>query len=174
MSPAWRVAVLITLAAGAWALKRHYADSHVEALRYILAPTSKLVSWLTGVSFEFEYGVGYLSKDRLFAIAKPCAGVNFMVAAWALLGFVLSRRARDFVSGIAVLVESLVLAYAAALVANAARIALALKLDEHVVVSDFWTPARIHRVLGIVVYFGGLALLQGAATRRVTAARCST
>jgi exosortase K len=171
---AWRVAVLAVVLAGLWLLKRHYARSSLDGLVFVLSPTATLVTLLTGVRFEMETGVGYLSHDRLFAIAAPCAGINFMIAAWALLAFLLSCRSRDLATSVEVIALSLAIAYAATVVVNATRIALALSLAAHPIASDFWTAGRAHRVLGIVVYFGGLLLLQSAAVRAIASRRWSS
>ncbi len=164
----WRVAVLVVVGAGLWALKRLYADASVHGLVFVLGPTAKLVTLASGVRFDLESGAGYLSHARLFAIGKPCAGLNFMVAAWALLAYALSRLARDLASSAGVVAASLALSYVAAVLVNALRIVLALSLALHPVASEFWTAARVHRALGIVVYFGGLAVLHAAVTRALS------
>jgi exosortase K len=155
----WRAAALLAVGLGAWGLKRHYAQSSTDGLLFILAPTERLVALASGTRFEYETGIGYLNRDSFFAIAKPCAGVNFMLAAWLMLGFVLAARARDGVSTAKAFGTSLALSYLASIVVNAARILLALELAAHPFVSDFWTAGRVHRVEGIVVYFAGLAIL---------------
>ena len=51
------------------------------------------------------------------------------------------------------------------MVANTARVAVALWLAGHPYASDFWTPARVHRFEGIAVYFGMLAALPAVVQR---------
>lgn len=169
----WRAAALVAVGAGLWLLKRHYAQSSIDGLVFILAPTAKLVTLVSGVRFDLEAGIGYLSHDHLFAIAKPCAGINFMVAAGAMLGLVFSRRACDVATACAAVAASFAVAYAASVLVNAARILVALPLAEHPLVSEFWTAARVHRALGITVYFGGLALLHALASRAAAPRRCA-
>jgi exosortase K len=168
----WRGTALVAVAAGLWLLKRHYADSSVDRLVFILAPTAKLVSVATGVGFDLESGIGYLSHDHYFAIAKPCAGINFMVAAGALLGLVFSRRVCNIATACLAVVAAFGVAYAASIIVNATRIVLAMPLAQHPLASHFWTAGRVHRALGIAVYFGGLALLQLAAIRATADRRC--
>jgi exosortase K len=169
----WRAAALLVVGGGLLMLKQHYAHSSIEGLVFILSPTARLVTLLSGVRFDLESGIGYLSHDRLFAIAKPCAGVNFMVAAAALLGFVFSRRAFDLASTCVSVGATFAVSYAASVLVNAVRIAVAMRLAAHPLASEFWTAARVHRVLGIIVYFGGLAFLQAAAARATAPRRCS-
>ena len=84
----WPRAVLI-----AWGLKRHYADARADDLLWILSPTARLVGATTGATFVMQPGEGYFSRERLFLIEKSCAGINFMIAAFAMLVFALVHRA---------------------------------------------------------------------------------
>ena len=59
---------LIVIAAAvliAWGVKRHYADAGAEDLKWILRPTTGLVSVVTGERFTWQAGEGYVSRDRL-------------------------------------------------------------------------------------------------------------
>ena len=152
----WAAAlVLLTI----WGLKRYYADARVDDLRWILSPTTRIVEAVTGAAFVFERGEGYLSRDRLFLIEKSCAGINFMIAAFGMSAFVLCRRAGSMAACAAAIGESVLVSYAAAVVVNAVRIAVALWLVAHPIAATGLTAAEVHRLEGIVVYFGGLVLL---------------
>jgi hypothetical protein len=65
--------------------------------------------------------------------------------------------------------------YVAAVVVNAVRIVFALSLRSVDLAAGWWTDARIHRLEGIAVYFGGLLVLHFAvrslARVRASAAR---
>jgi len=156
----------------AWGVKRHYADAAVEDLTWILRPTTDFVSMATGERFMWQAGEGYASRNRLFLVEKSCAGINFMIAAFGMLAIALAHRARPGGSAFAILGGSLVAGYATAVPINAVRIAIAMWLAAHPDVLPGLTPADVHRVEGIIVYFGGLVLLHEAATqfdRRVLA-----
>src|SRR6185503_6302582 len=122
-------AVLIAIIV--WRLKRYYADARVDDLRWILDPTTRVVAALTGARFEWEAGQGYFSRERLFVIAKVCAGINFLIAAFGMTAWMLARRVVSAASLAAVLTVSLLIAYSAAVVVNAARISFALWLTAH-------------------------------------------
>lgn len=154
-----RAAVLAAIAVLMFFLKRHYATAAAEDLRWILWPTSGMVGVLSGAAFEFEPGAGYLSRERLFLIEKSCAGVNFMIAALGLIGFALSRHAGGGRRAVWIVACSLALGYVAAVLVNAARILVALRLASADLAWGWWTAARIHRLEGIAVYFAGLLLL---------------
>src|ERR1043165_6775548 len=80
------VAQLALVRLCALGLKSYYATATPDELRWILAPTTWLVSLMSGRSFEFESFTGYMSSDRRFVIAVSCAGVNFLITAFLMLG----------------------------------------------------------------------------------------
>lgn len=154
-----KLCVLVGVVLIAWGLKRHYADARADELWWILQPTARLVGTVTGVAFTAAPGEGYVSRERLFLIEKSCAGINFMMAAFAMVVFASWRRVRSGVSGLAVLTAGLAAGYVAALLVNATRITLAMWLAGHQVTFATLTPADVHRIEGIAVYFSGLVLL---------------
>jgi exosortase K len=151
--------MLTVIALSLWGLKRHYATAEVGELAWILKPVASLSTLVSGTTFEWEPGSGYLSRERLFLIAKPCAGVNFMLAAFGMVGFLLSARALSWRKGAILTAQSLALGYAATVLANTLRIVVALWLALHPVATRWWTAARVHRLEGITVYFGVLVAL---------------
>jgi exosortase K len=78
-------AQLLLVALCALALKFYYSTATPDELRWILAPTTLLVELLSREQFEFESYAGYMSSDRSFVIAVPCAGVNFLITAFLML-----------------------------------------------------------------------------------------
>lgn len=154
-----KICVVICALLIAWALKRHYADARADDLDWILSPTARLVGVVTGQRFTLQPGEGYFSRDRLFLIEKSCAGINFMVAAFGMVMFALLHRVGSGMSAARVLGVSLLAAYAAAVLVNAARITVAVWLAAHPGALSAFSAADVHRVEGIAVYFGGLVLL---------------
>ena len=154
-----KLCVVLIAAAAIWGMKRYYSDASAGDLWWILSPAARLAGAVTGTTFAFAPGEGYVSGDRLFLIEKSCAGINFMIAAFGMLTFALLHRAEHSMSGARVLTVSLLASYGAAVLVNASRIAIALWLAAHPVAISTLTAAEIHRVEGIAVYFGGLVLL---------------
>lgn len=148
----------------AWALKRHYSEARADDLLWILTPTAQLVGVITGSPFTLQPGEGYLSRERLFLIEKSCAGVNFMLAAFGMLVFTLFHRVRTVASAGRVIGVSLLAGFTAAVVVNAVRIAMAMWLVAHPIGLPM-SGAALHRLEGILVYFGALVLLYEAAQR---------
>jgi exosortase K len=154
-----KLAVLTLAALVMWRMKRYYADARVDDLRWILSPTTRLVTALTGVRFGWEPGEGYFSSERLFLIEKVCAGINFMIAALGMVVCVLICRMRSWLDAALVVVVSVAASYSAAVIVNAVRIAAAMWLAARAFRVMWMTAGQIHRLEGIVFYFGGLVLL---------------
>jgi exosortase K len=148
------IAILI-----AWGLKRHYADAQPDDLSWILGPTARLVRATTGEAFVMQPGEGYFSRERLFLIEKSCAGINFMIAAFAMLVFALFHRVESRVDAMRVLGASLLASYTAAVLVNTVRITVAMWLAAHPATLSSFSAADVHRIEGITVYFAGLVLL---------------
>jgi exosortase K len=148
---------LATILAIALALKYHYSIATAGGLRWILEPTRLMVESVTSHTFRFEPYAGYLSDDRSFLIAASCAGVNFLIIAFVMLnGGQLLRERKLTWTHIGL---SLPVAYLATLVANTVRIAVALHMQEYDVRIGSFSEEEIHRLEGIVVYFGFLLVL---------------
>ena len=150
----WFALVLLVI----WAMKRYYSSASVDDLWWILSPTAGLAGGTTA-AFVAEPGAGYLSRERLFLIEKSCAGLNFMIAAFAMLAFTFRRRVTSVSSGAILLAGGLLTAYSATVIVNATRITIAMRLMAHPLAASRLTPAQSHRVEGIIVYFAGLLLL---------------
>jgi exosortase K len=159
-----KLCVLALTALVIWGMKRHYADARADDLWWILTPTTRVVGAMTGAAFVAVPSEGHVSHERLFVIEKSCAGINFQVAAFGMLVIALLHRVGSRLSGLWVLGASLLASYGAAIVVNAVRITIAMWLADRPTLWAF-TPAQVHRLEGIVVYFGGLVLLYELARR---------
>jgi exosortase K len=154
----WITQCLLVLVA-AFALKLHYSTASADQLRWILAPTAALVELVSGAAFEFESHAGYISRERGFLIANSCAGVNFLIAAFLMLSMrkLLGDRSKGMAWGF--IPTAALIAYSATLVANTARITIALLLRQSSVQIGWLNPDQLHRFEGVFVYFGFLLLL---------------
>src|SRR5688500_5819406 len=149
------LAQLVVVLGSALALKYHYSTSSVNDLRWVLAPTTFLVECLTGRQFVFDSQAGYMSDDHTFLIAASCSGVNFLIISFLMLS--LGRIWRDGALGWQFLLVSFVVAYLSTLIANTMRIVAALNSQNF---ETRWLGrGELHRVEGIVIYFGSLLLL---------------
>ena len=156
--------LLVLLAAGS--LKLYYSAASVNDLGWILWPTTRLTELVTGTQFEFESYAGYMSSDRTFLIAPSCSGVNFLIAAFVMLSF--SRLWPGRRQGISwgFLPAAAALAYVATIVANTVRISSAMWLNASRPDIAGMGRDELHRLDGILIYFGSLLLLYVVTQRR--------
>jgi exosortase K len=145
--------------------KLWYRQADFDQLRWVLEPTARLASWMSGIAFELEPHHGYLSRAARFEIVPACAGVNFMIALFLSLvvAVVLAGGSRGRTP--ARLVTCAPAAAGVTILANGTRLALAVRL--HVASFAFGPldPGRIHHVEGTLVYFTFLMLTYAIALR---------
>lgn len=154
----WSAQLLVVVLC-ALALKLYYSTATPDELRWILAPTTVLVELLSGRSFTFESYTGYMSNDHRFVIAVSCAGVNFLLTAFLMLGLRRLWRERFQAVSWSFLPVTAVVAYVTTVIANTVRICIALEIQRHEVQVSGLSANQLHRLEGIVVYFGFLLLL---------------
>jgi exosortase K len=158
--PSWKCyAQLVAVVLCAAATKLYYSRASVDGLAWILAPTASLVELITGTQFTFESHAGYMSDDHSFLIAAPCSGVNFLITAFLALslGKLWRDRTRNLPWGFIPTIA--LVAYLTAIVANTVRISTALRLRWLSTELSWLGPEEVHRLEGILVYFGFLLLL---------------
>ncbi|MCI0664402.1 MAG: exosortase K [Acidobacteria bacterium] len=154
-----RIAQCLLVLVCAFTLKLYYSTASADNLRWILAPTTTLVELLSGASFEFESRAGYISRERGFLIANSCSGVNFLITAFLMLSIrkLLGDRSKN--PGWGFIPTAAAIAYLVTLVANTARISIALRLRQMPADAALLSPDQLHRFEGVFIYFGFLLLL---------------
>lgn len=150
--------VALAALGAAYAVKRFYSTATAGELRLVLAPTTWLVERVGGHRFDWT-SAGYLSAEADFLVAPACAGLNFLVVAFSALVLGFARPARPPWQNGAVLLASAAAAAAATVLANALRILVAIPLWTHRVALGPLTNARLHELVGVVVFLGMLLLL---------------
>jgi exosortase K len=154
-----RIAQLVVVLLCAFTLKLFYSAASANQLRWILAPTTAFVELISGTAFEFESHAGYISPDRRFLIAPSCAGVNFLITAFLMLSVRKLLRAQTGNIAWVFIPAAFLIAYGVTLVANTARISLALRLQRVPAGIGWLNPEQLHRFEGIFIYFGFLLML---------------
>ncbi len=159
----WQLAAVVIAVAVVIAGKQYYRDATAADLRWILAPTARLVSWVSDAAFRYEAGAGYVDPEVGFIIAPVCAGINFALAAFlalALGGLPGMTSARTTAARLA---GAGVLALAATVVVNTIRIAIAIAIRRGTIDVGGLDRAALHQQLGVAVYLGGLCALYAVA-----------
>jgi exosortase K len=137
----------------AFGLKHHYSIASSDDLDWILRPTAQLVSHISGLEFEQETQTGYINREYRMIIAPACAGVNFLIIAFCMAVFSYIHYFNQTKRKLTWLFSSIVGAYLVTLIVNTLRILIAIYFHESHVSFGWFTPARLHRVEGIVIYF---------------------
>lgn len=140
--------ILIT----AWALKSHYSRAGSDELKWILLPVARMVEWVSASTFVYESATGYIDRSRQIIIAPGCAGVNFMIVTLCMTGFRVLPLSRTHSDRLAWFGFSIASAYLLTIIANTLRIVIATGLYQVDIYGPWVTPARVHRLSGIVVY----------------------
>lgn len=150
-------------------VKLFYSQADADELKWILAPTSRWVSILSGISFEYMAHTGFVNHDIRFIIASSCSGIQFMLIAAATLIFSFVHRAggADGTGHMAVGIRwtafSVVSAYLFTILVNGLRIMLSIYIPGPLEMPGLdlgWlTPSSLHTLIGTVTYFSSLLVL---------------
>src|SRR2546423_13271314 len=123
-----QLAQFLVIVFSAWSLKWFYSTATVDQLRWILWPTTKLVELVTGAQFEFESRAGYMNSEHTFLIAASCAGVNFLIIVFVMLGLRKLWKDRSEKTPWRFIPVAAGLAFIATIITNTVRISLALQM----------------------------------------------
>jgi exosortase K len=159
----WQLAGIATALVVVAFAKQYYRGASAGELGWILAPTARLVSALSGTRFVYEAGVGWVDRGATFVIAPACAGVNFAIAGFLALVLGWLGGMRSGRTLLARLAGAAALAYGATLVVNTLRIVIAIALHRGTIDVGGLDHAEVHRFEGIVVYLAGLCALYALA-----------
>lgn len=154
------LAAFVTLACGYW-LKLSYSRAGADALSWVLTP-SAFIAQLAGVPLVPEPGAGYISRSVHMVVGPACAGVNFLLASWLALYVSVQSRIKP-TRLLAASALCFVAAYLITIAMNGLRITLAAQLFSLDIYNDVWSKARVHRLLGVVLYSSALLGLCSAA-----------
>jgi exosortase K len=157
----------------AFALKRYYSLAEADSLVWILVPTARCVELVTGIPFVFEKSVGFLNLDHRAIIAPACAGINFMIIVFCMIGFSLLRSGRDGKSRLFFIPVALGAAYVLTTLVNSLRISLAVYLYDTDLHFGWFTQERVHQLEGTLVYFISLCSIYAVLTHVVRRIRIS-
>jgi len=145
----------IVLAVG---LKYHYSVASTVDLIWVLRPTAILVEIITGHSYIFEKGAGFINKEIGIIIAKSCAGVNFLIMVFGLSVSTLIHHLKSSLAKYLIFLGSLLWAYVLTILVNAIRIIGAIGLFQMEGNILWLDKADLHRLQGIFFYFAFLCL----------------
>lgn len=139
-------------------IKRYYSHAGSDELRWILAPVAYIVDLCSDLAFTYEPASGFIDRVQGIIIAPGCSGINFLIITLCMTAYLTLARFPPKSGRLAWLGFSMATAYIFTIVANTTRIAIAIGLYQLDIYGGWLTPARVHRLAGILVY---LFLLYG-------------
>lgn len=150
--------------------KYYYSKAGSHDLLWLLSPTARLVTALSGIVFTYIPRTGYVSHAYQFIIAGSCSGFQFMTIASAMLFFSFLPRMETRTKGAVWLGAAVMLSYIYTVFINSWRILVSVRLPLYLRKRGFFyafgtwlTPERLHTVIGIFIYFSSLLVLYAAA-----------
>lgn len=140
-----------------------YADKAAcEELLWILKPTAWWAGILSGHSFIYEPGVGYVNHSLRFIIAPACAGLRFWMIASLMLICSFVHRMDSQRKKLCWTLLCLPFSCLATVFVNGIRIALSLALPQLLRALEqgkLLTQGQLHTAIGTAIYFLSLLLL---------------
>lgn len=144
-----------------------------DAFIWILAPTSRWVSILSGIPFEYLPHTGYINHFYRFVIAPACSGIRFMLITFLMLIFSFLHPASALAKEASIKKSylwfgfSMLFSYAAAIFVNGIRISASIYfpiiLENAGIIGGWLTQDKLHTIIGTLTYFSFLCILYPAA-----------
>lgn len=147
-------------------IKYFFKNAGSDELRWLLAPTTRLVTLLCGIPFAYVPNAGYVNHSLRFLIAPSCCGIQFMLITMVMLIFSFIHRmgnergALNKQKKLCWMLASIVSAYLLTVLVNAMRIVLAIDIPAFLEATKLQglcgTPEQLHTTIGVCVYFTSL------------------
>ena len=165
-------------------MKYYYSRGGPDSLSWILAPTARWVSALSGIPFIKVPQTGYVSHSCRFIIAASCSGLQFLMISMTALVFSYIHRMRTIKGKIGWMALSALASYLLTIFVNGFRILFSIFIPIHLGMSgtartdiygpawaetagasgpapartwSIWlTPKQLHTIIGTAVYFTAL------------------
>lgn len=162
-----------------------------DVITWMLTPTVRWVSFLSGIPFEYLPHQGYLSCTIFesflhqedfsyfyrFLVAPSCAGIRFLMILFVMLVVSFLHRIEQKKRGYLWFGFCIIASYLATILVNSIRIIASIYLPQLLgkagMVNRWLTGDRLHTLIGTGVYFSSLCilyLLSASACRRWFAA----
>ncbi|WP_349671889.1 exosortase K [Lacrimispora sp.] len=144
-------------------IKYGYSRAGFGELDFILAPTARWVTFLSGINFNRQVDVGYINHSIRFIIAPSCSGVQFMLITFSALFFPLVHRMNSVKKGVCWFAGSFLSSFPFTVFVNGIRIVLSIYIPVYFnkwnIYANWLTAQRLHTIIGTVVYVTALLAL---------------
>ncbi len=140
-------------------LKFWYAGTANENLFFLLQPTDKIISLVTGTSSVYSPENGFYHDQLNIMIERSCSGFNFLILSFLVFTCLLIKHFKRMSSRIIVFPAVMVCVYLFTIFVNSSRILVSVIVQKEA--GNFF-PDRphhlIHEVIGIVTNLTFLVL----------------
>lgn len=140
-------------------LKKYYSTASTEMLKWIIMPTSKFVSFITGLEFIEASNLGYINVDEHIAINASCAGMNFLILIFGTYYFLYLHKIKKWQQKYMWLVICMLLAYVSTIGVNGIRIIFSIYIKNADIYNGWITYERVHRILGTSIYVCSILII---------------
>jgi exosortase K len=131
-------------------LKFAYVHANTSHLSFLLAPTNKMVTALTGFHSILKPDNGYYYKQLNIVIDKSCSGFNFWLLSFLMLFFLIVKYFVKMLHKIYAFILSLIIAYAFTILVNSSRIFASIVIQNINLPVVQQHQAMIHQITGII------------------------
>jgi len=141
-------------------LKIYYIYADNSSLRWILFPTTIIVSLFSGIHFYFIDNVGYTSFNGFYVINKTCAGLNFLIIIFTLSIVLIFRIREKVINNLFIFLTLLLSCFVLTIIANSSRIysSIFIEMIKHQLPFLKSSKNWFHEAMGIVIFFSYLLL----------------
>lgn len=155
-------------------MKYYCREADSDGLLWLLAPIAWWVRSISGITFSYEPGIGYVSHALQFILAPSCAGSQFMIICVVTLTVSFVHRMGTWKRGLGWTGFSLGISYLYTILVNGIRILLSIRIPQMLERTSFcekWiSPEQLHTLIGTTIYFTALLFiffLADAFTRQI-------
>lgn len=131
-------------------LKFAYKQAGSNELSFLLYPTNKIVSVLTGSHSVFKSGEGYHYEQLNIVIDKSCSGYNFWLLCFLMLAFLSVKYVNKNMHKLYALALSFILAYLFTILVNSSRIFTSIIIQRVNLTVVQQNEAMVHQIIGII------------------------
>ena len=137
-------------------LKTWHSWTDVEGVSFLVWPSTQLIASFSGMTFEYQEGIGYFFREWNILVDKSCSGFNWWMLAFLLGTFTsLQHLPKAKLNGL-VLPILLIITYCLTILVNTTRILIACLIEPQLAESF----SSIHLWEGVIVYLSFLMLWQ--------------
>jgi len=152
--PFYLICILIFLI-----LKFGFTRATHSNLKFLLAPTSKIVETATGTDSEFIDGSGYFNQKLNIIIDKSCSGFNFLVLCFISLSFTAFKYLKTNIRKLFAIIFLLIASWFITIFVNASRILFSVFVHNQGFVGSNNNAEWMHQAEGVFVYLFFLILI---------------